>query len=66
MTVSRSLTLWVAAGDAHQVNLADGAGDDRIAHGAVRRIEAPVETDVQRHTGLVDGRQRRVDGSEVL
>jgi hypothetical protein len=55
----------IAAGDAHEVRLADRAGGDGVAHGGVRRVEAPVEADLERDPGRLDGGERAVDLVEV-
>ena len=55
----------VAAGDLHEVQLAELAARRRRLHGAVRRVEAPVEADVQQGAGRLDRGERGVDLGEV-
>jgi hypothetical protein len=47
------------------VDVTDLAAGHGVTHGAVRRVEAAVEPDLQRHAGVGDLRQGEVDGSEV-
>ena len=57
--------LGVAARDPHQVRLADGAGGHGSAHRRVRRVEAAVEADLERHAGVLDGAERAIHLVEV-
>ncbi len=55
----------IAAGDAHEVDVADAARGDRVVDGLVRRVEAPVEADLEQDARPLDRLERPVDLGEL-
>ena len=55
----------IPARDAREVRLAQLAGGHGIAHGLMRRIEAAVEADLERHAGRRHRGERPIDLGEI-